>query len=136
MKRVLLLLLAVLLLLGSLGAAGLVGYRIGLHQGIQVSANGDGPFVMPHGFGFSMGPQRMPLHHFEFHRGMGPGAFGRVDRGFGFFPGVGFLLRLLFWGLVIWAVYLLATRSGWRLTRTTPISETPPPPPSNMENRE
>lgn len=134
MKRVLLSLFAVLLVLGLLGATAFVGYRIGFNQGVEVSANGDGPFMMPRGFGFGIGPQRMPLHNFEFHRWMGPGGFGRIDRGFGLFPGLGLLLRLVFWGLLIGAVYLLIRRSGWRLTRTTTVSETPPP--SNVENRE
>ena len=134
MKRILLTLLAVLFVLGLLGAAGFAGYRIGFYQGVLATSDGDRPFITPREFGFGMGPQRMPMHEFGFQRGFDHGGFGMMDRGFGFFPGSGFLLRLLFWGLVIWAVVMLATRSGWHLTRSAPVSETPPP--SNVENRE
>ena len=136
MKRVLITLLAVLFALGLLGAAGFAGYRIGFNQGVQVPADGDAPFLGPRGFGIV--PHRMPMHNFEFHRGFGPGGFGMMDRsfgfGFGFFPWFGLLLRLLFWGFLLWAIYLLVTRSGWHLTRTPPVTQTPPAP-AVEENR-
>jgi hypothetical protein len=39
--------------------------------------------------------------------------------GLGFFGPLFLLGRIAFWALVIWAIYMLVTRSGWRLTRTT-----------------
>lgn len=142
MKRFLLGLLTVVLLLAALGAAGFAGYRYGFNQGALASSNGDARQVVP-GFGF--GPQRMPMHNFgndEFNRRFsgGPG-FNMMHRGgmgFGFFGPLMFLLRIAFWGLVIWALYTLVARSGWRLTKTVPASpvvETGPAE-SNVETRE
>ena len=136
MKRVLLTLLAVLFVLGLLGAAGFAGYRLGFHQGVVATGDGDRPFVMPREFGFGIGPGRMPGHEFGFMRGYDHGGFGMPGRGFGYFPWFGLLIRLLFWGLIVWVIYMLITRSGWHLTRTTPPSEAPPPPPSTVEPRE
>lgn len=127
MRKVLLTLLAVVLILAGLGAAGFAGYRYGYAQGVVAASDGDAQ-VIPPGFGY--GPQRMPMHGFGFDRGFDRG-FGRgFDRdfgmmqgggmmGFGFFGPLFFLARIAFWGLVIWAIYMLVTRSGWRLTRTT-----------------
>ena len=138
MKRTLLTLLAVLFVLALLAAAGFAGYRTGFNQGILAAAGGEGPFLTPRGFGFGAGPQRMPMHELGFRGGWGPGGFGMHDRGFGFgiFSLFGLLARLLFWCLVIWAIYMLVTRSGWRLTRTTTASDPPAPPAGGMENRE
>lgn len=133
MKKVLLTLLAVFLILGALGAAGFAGYRYGYYQGALSATNGETPSIVP---GFGYGPLRMPMHEFGFERGFGPGR--GFDRGFGMMPGgvLGFgffgplllLARLAFWGLVIWAIYMLITRSGWRLTRTARPVETQPAP--------
>ena len=136
MKRVLLTLLAVLFVLSLLGAVGFAGYRLGFNQGVLATSDGDRPFMMPREFAFGMGPQRMPMHEFGFQRGFDHGGFGMMSRGFGFFPWFGLLMRLLFWGLIVWAIYMLVSRDGWRLTRTTPASETPPPPPSTLKNKE
>lgn len=136
MKKGLLTLLAIILILGALGAAGFAGYRLGFNQGVLATSDGDRPFITPREFGFGMGPGRMPMHEFGFQRGFDHGVFGMMDRGYGFYPWIGFLMRLLFWGLIVWAIYMLITRSGWRLTRTTPASETPPPTPSAVEPRE
>lgn len=125
MKKVLLTLLAVVLILGALGAAGMAGYRYGYYQGALSTSDADTPSFVP---GFGYGPQRMPMHPFGFARGygfdrdFGPGGFHMMDPGgwgFGFFSPLLFLVRLAFWGLVIWAIYMLVTRSGWRLTRTS-----------------
>jgi hypothetical protein len=132
MKRVLLSLLAVVLILGALGAAGFAGYQFGYRQG-ALSSNGDGQ-VIPRGGNF--GPGGMPMHNFGFDRDFGRG-FGMMHRGisFGFFPPFLFLARLAFWALVIWAIYMLATRSGWRLTKTT-TTGAPPPPTVEVEKKE
>lgn len=142
MKRFLLGLLSVVVILAALGAAGFTGYRYGFNQGARAASNGDAQQVVP-GFGF--GPQRMPMHNFgndEFNRGFGGGPGFHMMRsggmGFGFFAPFMFLVRIAFWGLVIWAFYILVTRSGWRLTKTVPASpvvETAPAD-SNVEKNE
>ena len=142
MKKVLLGLLTVIVVLGVLGAAGFAGYRYGFNQGILSASNGDTGQVVP-GFGF--GPQHMPMHNFgndEFNRRFsGRPTFDMLHRGgmgFGFFAPLIFLLRIAFWGLVIWALYTFVARSGWRLTKTVPASpvvETAPTD-SNVENKE
>ena len=134
MKKVLLTLLAVIVIVGALGASGMVGYRYGYSQGASSATDGETPAIAP---GFGNGPQRMPMHEFGFERSFGPGGPGRgFDRGFemmpgemggfGFFGPLVFLARIAFWALVIWAIYMLATRSGWRLTRTTQPVESQP----------
>lgn len=125
MKKVLLTLLVVIVAVGALGAAGMTGYRFGYAQGLSAGSDGEVQ-MMPRGFG--MGPQRMPLHNFAFDREFGRGGFpmGRGGMGFGFFAPLWFLLQLAFWGLVIYAIYNLIARSGWRLTRTTTTSAVPP----------
>ena len=125
MKKILLGLLTVVLLLAALGAAGFAGYRFGFNQGALSVSNDGGQQVVP-GFGF--GPQRMPMHNFgnnEFQRGFGGPGFNMMRHGgmgFGFVGPLMFLLQIAFWGLVIWALYTLVTRSGWRLTKTAPTS--------------
>jgi uncharacterized membrane protein len=138
MKKVLLGLLTVIVVLGVLGAAGFAGYRYGFNQGMLSASNGDTAQVVP-GFGF--GAQHMPIHNFgndEFNRRFsgGPG-FNMMHRGMGFgmFAPLLFLLRVVFWVLVIWALYTLVARSGWRLTKTVPVVETAPTD-SNVENKE
>jgi hypothetical protein len=134
MKKVLLSLLAVVLILGALGAAGFAGYRYGFNQGM-LSASDSNAQPLPPGFGF--GPERMPRHNFGFDRGFGPSRFDIMHRGigFGFFSPFLFLARIAFWGLIIWAVYMLVARSGWRLIRTTQLTENPPGT-SEAENKE
>lgn len=122
MRKVLLTLLVVVLLLAGLGAAGFAGYRYGYAQGAVASSDGNTQTIPP---GFGYGPHGMPGHGFGMDRGFGHGAergFGMMHGGipgFGFFSPLFFLARLAFWALVIWAIYMLVTRSGWRLTRTT-----------------
>ena len=127
MRKVLLTLLVVVLLVAGLGAAGFAGYRYGYAQGVVASSDGN---VLP---GFGSGPQRMPMHGFGFERGHGRGfdhGFGMMQgggiMGFGFFGPLFLLARIAFWALVIWAIYMLVTRSGWRLTRTTQTAAAQP----------
>jgi hypothetical protein len=96
-------------------------------QGAQATENGD--VLRPGLRSFDgMGPNRMPVPNFgdrfdrAFHRG--PGGFPM--RGFGFFAPLGFLGQLLVLALIVWFVYWLFTRSGWRLTRTVQTVETQP----------
>ena len=135
MKRFLLSLLVIVLALVLLGAAGYAGYRYGFTQGMVAASNGNAPSL---GHGYGMIPRGM--HEFGFARGFDRDGFGMMGRGFGFgfFPLLGLLLRLLFLGLIIAAIYWLITRSGWQLTRATPaattttttVVETPPSPPT------
>jgi hypothetical protein len=119
MKKVLLTLLVVIVILGALGAAGFAGYRIGYVQGAARSDNAQ--FSVPFG---RMNPNQMPMHRFEddfggrnqpYHSPMMMGRGG----GFGFFPIFHFLWNIAVLGLVIWFVYWLFTKSGWRITRQT-----------------
>lgn len=126
MRRVLLSLLVVVLILGALGAAGFAGYQFGLRQGAKTSSNGNPQLPPGHP---DIGPRGMFRGGFGFHHGFG-GGFGMMGRGmgFGFLSPFFFLLRLAFWALVIWAIYMLIARSGWRLTRDTTTTVNPVPP--------
>ena len=144
MKKVLLCLLIIVITLGLLGAAGYAGYRYGFRQGMIVAANGTNGIDRPVIPGFGLGPRGMPMHEFGFRRDFAHHGFGMMGRGgfgFGFFPLLGLLVRLLFWGLIIAGIVWLISRSGWRLTRTAPavattkVVETPSAP-SVGENRE
>ncbi len=141
MKRVLLSLLAIVLIVGLLGAAGFAGYQYGFRQGALSTSNGKTQ-VTP--FSGNNGPRGMQRHNFGFgfgfNREFGPRGFGMVRPGgmmsFGFFGPLMFLLRIVFWVLVIWAIYMLITRSGWRLTRQTvetPPASVPPAPAASSE---
>ena len=136
MKKVLVTLLATVLVLGLFAAVGFTGYRFGYAQGVRATANGDvlrpqiGPFD-------EFGPNRMPMHNFGFNRG-----FHR-DFGMGGFPGMGFgffspwilLWRIALLALIVWFVYWLFTRSGYRITRTVETTA-PQSPPAESEAKE
>ena len=125
MKKILLSLVVIVLALGVVAAAGFTGYRFGYAQGLQATADGQSPQLHPFD---EVNPRGMPMRGFgfdrEFHRGLGMGGFPM--RGFGFFSPFRFLLQLAVLALVVWFVYWLFTRSGWRLTRTTQTVETQP----------
>ena len=129
MKRILLTLLGIILVIGVLAGAGFVGYRIGLNQGVQKSANGGIPLpARPN----RLGPLGIPNFDREFDRGFNRefprGGFRMMHRGgFGFFGPLMFLGHIAFWGLIILLVYLLFTRSGWRITRTQTTIQSPSP---------
>lgn len=133
MKKVLLTLLAVMFVTAGLGAAGFAGYRYGYAQGVQTTSDVNGQPNLP---GFSFGPNRMPMHEYGFDRNFGPER--GFDRGFPMMPGgrmgfglfgpLLFLLQLAFWVFVIWAIYTLVIRSGWRITRTPQSNDAPPAP--------
>ena len=126
MKRVVLSLLAIIVILGALGAAGFAVYQYGYRQGALVSSGGNAQLPPGHP---NVGPFGMPRDGFGFRHGFGHG-FGMMPRGMGFgiLSPLFFLLRLAFWALVLWALYMLITRSGWRLTRETTITVNPTPP--------
>lgn len=125
MKKVLLTLLVVVVALGLFAAVGYTGYRFGYAQGVQTAGNGEtirpgsrlfDEFGRPGMDGFGMDR--------EFQRGIRPGGFPM--RGYGFFSPLRFLAQVAVLGLIIWFVYWLFARSGWRLTRTVQTTQTPP----------
>jgi len=124
MKRTLLTLLAVVVVLGLFAATGYTGYRFGYAQGVQATANSNMPGLRPFD---DFGPRGMPMHRFGFERGfqrdLGPGGFPMM--GYGFFSPWILFGRLAVLALIVWFVYWLFTRSGWRLTRQT--TESAPP---------
>ena len=131
MKKVLLTLLTIVVVLGLFAAVGFAGYRIGVMRGTQITANGDAP-----------NPQLRPFDNFErrvmphfgndfgrgFGRGFGMRGFPMMGMGFGVFSLFAFLARIAVFALVIWFIYWLFARSGWRLTRTVQTTETQPKP--------
>jgi hypothetical protein len=126
MKKILLSLLIGIVVIGLFAAAGYTGYRFGYAQGVQTTANGDDARLELRPFdGF--GPRGMPMHRFGFERGFqrewGPG--GLPMMGFGFFSPWILLGRIAVLALIIWFVYWLFARSGWRLTRQTTGSVPP-----------
>jgi len=129
MKKVLLTLLAVIVILGALAGAGYAGYRIGYSQGSTASGNtpflGRGERINPHlmpgidrDFGFRMQPYRSPM--------MGRGIFG-----FTMFSPLRILWNIAILVLIIWFVYWLFTKSGWRITRQK--EDKTEVPPANIE---
>jgi hypothetical protein len=138
MKRVLLTLLIIVVVLGLFAATGFAGYRIGLMRGAQLTANGAPPNGQVRPFG-NLDRPGMPNFGDDFGRGLRRDfRFGRgpmMGMGFGIFSLFGFLARIAVLALIIWFVYWLVTRSGWRLTRTVPAAETQPQP-SEPETKE
>ena len=122
MKKVLLTLLAVVVVLGVIGAAGFTGYRFGYAQGIQATVGGQIPNLRL----FDGRPGRALRDNFGMDRGFerGFGMRGVPMMGFGFSL-FRFVTQLAVLALVIWFAYWLFTRSGWRLTRqTAPTAQT------------
>ena len=138
MKKVLLTLLTIVVVLGLFAAVGFAGYRIGVMRGVQITANGDAP-----------NPQLRPFDNFErraiprfgddfgrgFGRGFGMRGFPMMGMGFGIFSLFAFLAHIAVFALIIWFIYWLFTRSGWRLTRTVQTTE-PQPKPVEPESKE
>ena len=140
MKKFLLSLLAIVLIVGLLGAAGFAGFQYGFRQGALSTSNGktqvapfsgnNGPHGMMPGRNFGFG-----FNHQFGRRGFGMMRPGHMI-GFGFFGPLMFLLRIAFWALVIWAIYILITRSGWRLTRQTTETAPASVPPASVTSVE
>jgi len=124
MKKVLLTLLAVIVILGVLGGAGYAGYRIGYAQGTSNSGNTPA-------FG-RMNPNLMPMHRFDndfgsrFNSYHSPMMTGRGVFGINFFSPFRILWNIAILALVIWFVYWLFTKSGWRITRDTTSQDSGP----------
>lgn len=133
MKKVLLTLLTVIVVLGLFAATGYAGYRFGFARGAQITANGNpsGPQLRPFD---NLDRPGMPMRNFGddfgrgLRRGFGMRGFPMMGMGFGFFSPFMFLGRIIVFALIIWFIYWLFTRSGWRLTRTAPIVDSQPQP--------
>jgi len=126
MKKVLLTLLTIVVVLGLFAGTGYAGYRIGLMRGAQLTANGAAPNQQIRPFG-NLDRRGMPNFGNDFGRG-GPRGFGMrgfpmMGMGFGIFSLFGLLTRIAVFALLIWFIYWLFTRSGWRLTRTAAVTE-------------
>jgi hypothetical protein len=128
MKKVLLTILGIIVVLGVLAGAGFTGYRIGYQQGALSVSDGN---TIPFMHGLQFGSKNMPMHNFgrdfefrsqPFHSPMMRGGGGFNFDMFGVFH---FLWNAVVLGLVIWFVYWLFTKSGWRLTRTHQSTEDP-----------
>ncbi len=132
MRKVVLVVLGVIVVLGLLAASGFAGYRFGYAQGLQATANGSTarPGLRPFN-NFNFGPRGMPMRRFGMERGFGRGGFPMW--GFAFFGLFGILVRIAVLVLFVWFVWWLIARSGWRLTRTTQATTTTPPPPASAE---
>ena len=135
MKKVLLSLLAMILVIGVLAGAGFAGYRVGYDQGARASGSGN---ITPSGRPEIPGRDEMPRFNFgrdhegRFERGLDRGFprgnFRMIQRGhgFGMFSPLMWLAHLVILLLVIGLVYLLFTRSGWRLSVTKQPVQDPP----------
>jgi hypothetical protein len=142
MKKVLLTLLTIIVVFGLFAATGYAGYRFGLARGAQITANGNNTNPAPRLRPFdNFDRPGMPMHNFGddfgrgIRRGFGMRGFPMMGMGFGFFGPLMFLGRIVVFALIIWFVYWLFTRSGWRLTRTVQTTE-PQPQPTEPEAKE
>lgn len=135
MKKVLLTLLALILVIGLLAGTGFAGYRVGYDQGARASGNVNIALTdrdeMPK-FNFGRDPDNRPERGFEreFGHNFPRGNFRMLphSRGLGMFSLFRLLTHLAILALVIGLVYLLFTRSGWRLSPTKqPVQDAPAP---------
>ena len=151
MKKVLLSLFGMILVIAVLAGAGFAGYRVGYEQGVHASGNDN---IAPNWLSENRGRDEMPRFDFgrvtngrlerAFDHGFPRGYFRMMPRGreFGIFSPLRFLAHIAIWVLVLALVYLLFTRSGWRLFITkqpvqdppTTIETEPKPPDPNSEN--
>lgn len=108
--------LTILLALIILAGVGFAGFRIGVAQGAKLSAADGSAFTFRQLRGFDDGMTRngFGMHGFDHTRSFWRG-FNRG--GFNLFWPFFFLLRVAFFGGVIWLAYTLIKRSGWRLVR-------------------
>jgi len=122
MKRILPTLLGVIVVFGLFAAVGYTGYRFGYTQGVQAGADGGNIYPWPRPFD-DIAPRGMPMHRFGFERGWDRGGYPMM--GFGFFSPWIWLWRVALLALIIWFVWWLFSRSGWRLTRQTTVPDPP-----------
>lgn len=132
MKKLILGILGALLVIGLFAGAGFTGYRIGLHQGAQLSADGNIPRLD------RFDRDGMPRFAPGFDRRFTPRMFVMMHpaRDFGFFSLLFFVARLALIALLIWFVFWLFTRSGWRLSLTRQSTTSNPVEKSETEIKE
>ena len=126
MKKVLLTLLAGIVILGVLAGAGYVGYRIGFNQGAGISGSAQyfgradrmDPHLMP-GLDRDFGFRTQPYYHSPMMR--------NSHFGFSIFSPLRILWNIGILALIIWFVYWLFTKSGWRITRQKDNASDVPP---------
>lgn len=130
--------LAVLLTLVVLAGVGFAGFRVGLAQGADLTAE-ELSTIFSHGRGSGFendgapkaGDNRDFDHGHGFDRGHGSDGrgFDRGGRGgFSFFSPLFGLLKLAVLGGLVWLGYRFVKSSGWRLVKTeppAPVAETP-----------
>ena len=132
--------LAVLLTLVVLAGVGFAGYRVGLVQGADLTAE-ELATIFSHGRGTQFTGDSSKTggsrgsdhgHGFDGHGFDRGGDFDRrgFDRGgFSFFSPLFGLLKLALLGGLVWLGYRFVINSGWRLVKTgtsAPAAETPP----------
>ncbi|MCK6539508.1 MAG: hypothetical protein L6Q26_05570 [Anaerolineales bacterium] len=128
MKKILLTLIAAVVILGGLAGAGYAGYRIGFAQG--AISSGNAPFI---GRSERMSPRYMPMMpNFDRDFGLRVQPYRTPTMGRGVFGFSWFTLIRLLWiiavvTLIVWFVYWLFARSGWRITRQAGEDQTSQP---------
>ena len=105
--------LTILLTLVVLAGVGFAGFRMGVVQGANLTAEGATSFMFHHGRGFDNGMMQDDFGMRSFDHGRG---------GFSFFSPLFGLLRLVVLGGLIWLGYTFVKRSGWRVVKTAPAS--------------
>jgi uncharacterized membrane protein len=118
MKKFLLTFIAVIVVVGALAGVGFAGYRMGYAQG--AGASGDAPFFDRFE---RMHPNFVPMPG---NRNFGPGGYdlfyrhpmmGRGLFGINFFSPLRILWNIAILALIVWFVFWLFTKSGWRIVR-------------------
>ncbi|MBI2332754.1 MAG: hypothetical protein HYU84_11455 [Chloroflexi bacterium] len=108
--------LAVLLSLAVLAGVGFTGFRVGVVQGANLTADG-AAISFHHGRGFDndMSGDGFSMRGLDHGRNFsGHGNFGGRG-GFGFFSPLFGLFHLAVFGGLIWLAYTFVKRSGWRV---------------------
>ncbi|NWF63396.1 MAG: hypothetical protein HXY38_03735 [Chloroflexi bacterium] len=114
--------LAVLLTLAVLTGVGFAGFRVGIMQGANLTADGT-HFMFQHGRGFEGGMKNFsPMQGFD-----------RGHDGFGSFSPLFELIRLAMLGGLIWLGFTFLKNSGWRVVN---VNNTPAAAPSPAEAEE
>ena len=128
MKRVFLILLGIVVVMGVLAGIGVAGYQIGFRQGTRASSSDEvRPFLDHPNVERERGPFAFDRSFARrFDHGFPHGGFRMMHRGGGFGL-LRFFSQLAVLGLLGLIAYLLFTRSGWRLTRTEQTVERPSP---------
>jgi len=108
----------ILLTLIILAGIGIAGFRIGVARGVNLSSADGSAFTLRQwrGLDGDMPKDGFGMRGFDHARDFGGRGFNRG--GFSFFSPFFFLLRVAFFGGLIWLAYTLIKRSGWKLVKT------------------